>query len=518
MRNRGFRSLIPVLILIITWVGSLAGCTGNKNLTSIPTNSTLTSNSNLKFSETDGQILTSAYAEYDNLKNQSSPETAREQLLTKLSAQKDVVKTELGIDGYTIFITYKDGNEAAIDTYNANDYQVATTSELPGGGLSATVDLSANKLVFCSISTGLLKNEYLVNAQQSGNYISSSIKVLILAPIGPEGFEGGGSHKSLSTAPDNCIISLKAHGWTDGDITVKKNTADSPPGNLIVKPEDYFNLGSYGIILFFGHGFVRQNQNNDNLYLQFANVAKDTFDNDSQLQQWKDQKQLIINGEETSGGITWYKLYIRGDLLKQKLGKLPLSYIQLATCYGAYFHNIFDANGAGMFLSWDNVVVSNFTDSNQSNMIKLMLDGISATNAYHDSSIKKFMSLEESEWQAMPRGVNFNYYSNYTSYYIPGWFDLKITGIPSSYPYIQIVIKKSGGEFPWNWEKFSIPYQAMLEIKEADVGDKLFSPGEISVKVIPHYTKNGNETGTNSEKDFTFTLKAGENDLVINYK
>jgi hypothetical protein len=86
MHSRGFRSLILVLILIITGIGSLAGCTSNNNITSILTNSTLTSNSNLKFSEADGQILTSAYAEYDNLNNQSSPETAREQVVTKLNS------------------------------------------------------------------------------------------------------------------------------------------------------------------------------------------------------------------------------------------------------------------------------------------------------------------------------------------------------------------------------------------------------------------------------------------------
>jgi len=362
-----------------------------------------------------------------------------------------VEKAELGIDGYTIFITYKDGNEAAIDTYNEDDFTVVDTYEpgnqqtsvtgtLNNGRLSKAVDLSASvfnltsnfpelfKSTLALVNTGItgLKTPTLATGSFSKS-TSKSKKVLLLAPIGPEGWHG----EYFSTAPTDCANYFKTHGWTDSDITVKMNTSKDLPNNLIVRPEDYYNLSDYGIILFFGHGFVRENYNNDNLYLQFANVTKKTYDNNVQQGLW-DPKQLLICDKNTSAdGTEWYCLFIRGDLLKQKLGKLPSSYVQLATCFGGYFSNIFIDDGAKIFLGWDNVADSKIADSNQSNMIKLMLDGsFSGYDAYQDISINKSLTAEETGWKAL--NCRFNIYPSTdaaSSYYLPGWINVNVTGL-----------------------------------------------------------------------------------------
>ena len=171
------------------------------------------------------------------------------------------------------------------------------------------------------------------------NSTTKSTRVLILCPLTP--YYGNG-------APADIVAELKSYGWTNNNITVDMNTGENAPGNLVVTPDDYFNLSQYGIILFFGHGDVRNGIDFSDIYLQFCNMTEAQYKSNVQFINWKKYGQLIItNVDKTDNeNTTIYSFMIRGDLLKQKIGQLPGSYVQMATCYGSYFNKIFLENGA----------------------------------------------------------------------------------------------------------------------------------------------------------------------------
>ena len=461
-------STVPIVILILMAISSslLPGCQ-SKNSVKTP-----------NFSIADGQVLTNAYNKYTALKATLSPEQARQQLIQQLSTENGVAKAELGQDGYSIFVTYADGNESLVDTYNDADYQATETGETPDDNfpdIAATgVNGSAadsNNFYFLNTdfslsNTGISVPSYSAStsAATPSKVNATSKKVLILAPIGPE-------FGVVTASPSKCVTYLESHGWSASDITIDENDSSTPPGCFNVTPEDYFNLSDYGIILFFGHGdlgpvspylndltvpdTVNVNDNTQ-VYLQFANVSMATFNTDAQLQQWRDQKQILVGEVFNTGGTTWYSLFIRGDLLQQKMGKLPNSYVQLATCFGAYFHNIFIDDGAGMFMGWDNVALSTFADDNQNTMVNLMLgDNLSAIDAYSDSSITKNVTLQEyvaagTAPESLPgsgplAGVHFVYYpSSQAAYYLPAWVEqVKVNNVPENASTVKVSLFNS---------------------------------------------------------------------------
>ena len=110
---------ITIMILVAMVAGVLPGCQ-SKNAVKTP-----------NFSGADGQVLTSAYTEYSNLKTTSPPEQARQQLIQQLSTENGVASAELGQDGYSIFVTYADSNESIVDTYDDADYQATETGDTP---------------------------------------------------------------------------------------------------------------------------------------------------------------------------------------------------------------------------------------------------------------------------------------------------------------------------------------------------------------------------------------------------
>ncbi|MBU1940234.1 MAG: hypothetical protein KKC68_00515 [Candidatus Thermoplasmatota archaeon] len=74
----------------------------------------------------DFEILDTAYVDFEDLKQTMSAVDARQQLLFSLNETAGVVKTELGVDGYTIFITYADGGFAAVDTFDLDEVLSST--------------------------------------------------------------------------------------------------------------------------------------------------------------------------------------------------------------------------------------------------------------------------------------------------------------------------------------------------------------------------------------------------------
>ncbi|MFZ2036348.1 MAG: hypothetical protein WCF70_05445 [Dehalococcoidales bacterium] len=525
--------LLLTLLIAVTLMTSFIGCSGNNGTGSSGTSS-VKGNYPADFSDTDSQLLTSAYTDYSNLKANTDEDTARQQLVSQLNAESGVASAELGDDGYTIFITYKDGDEAAVDTYDSD--VPSTGSSIPDDTISNT--LSQDTGIF---ETGLSNSNFLnvdftlplTKTDESGNFdtttaspppnsTTKSTRVLILCPLKPE---------NVTDAPADIVADLKSYGWTNNNITVDMNTGEKAPGNLVVTPDDYFNLSQYGIILFFGHGDVRHGIDFSDIYLQFCNMTEAQYKSNVQYINWKKYGQLIItNVDKTNDeNTTIYSFMIRGDLLKQKIGQLPGSYVQMATCYGSYFNKIFLENGAKVVLGWDKPVAGYVADSAVENMIKLMtVSGDSAYDAYEDNSVQKTYNQFAYTLHYDPKlDAKYNVYldifpspttdATASSFYLPSWFNVTIMGTPTNYPYVQVNLIKPGGEFGWSWQKVNIPNQADIEIMNVNIGQHFFPPGVLEVLVTPHSADSNDLSGGGVSKQFDINLKPGENDILVNY-
>ena len=520
-------TLIFALILAVAAAGALPACGAGKTAVTSSTTAVVNTANIPDYSNADGQILSSAYTDYATLKQNASSDTARQKLVTKLKAENGVTNAVLGADGTSIFVDYKDGYQSIVDTYNP-PLETQAAADAPGDGASAILD--------GSMSLAGAQSFRLVSDTQSTaavtNYIPQQKKVLILAPIGPEGRYSDG----LTNAPLDCYNYFTAHGWTADDITLAMNTATMDDwqsntvkdvaGALKVTPDNYYHFADYGIILFFGHGCVSSFKPDEKeTYLQFANVTKQTFDNDAQLKSWAQNQQIDIRGTKQSvdGSTTLYSLYIRADLLQQIMGKLPHSYVQLATCWGNYFGSAFIADGAGVFMGWDWDIAASVADKNQKNMVKLMLgNNLSAADAYNDNSITRVLSVDEANKLQgfVPKPVNFKYtaWDSSGNYYFPAWFNVTITGIPGGFPYVQVYIEKSGGEFGWYWGKNKIPYQLQIQLTSANMGNKLFAAGsgQLSILVCPH-PDSGDYNPAVVAKQFVVTMAPGGNNITVNF-
>ena len=501
--------VIPTLLLILATISVLVsvGCASKNtnNSANIPS-----------FSNADSQILTSAYTDYDSLKQSSSPDTARQELVQKLNTEKGVASATLGVDGSSIFVDYKDGYQSIVDTYEPI-LETQPTSSLSNDVTSNFNDVSATNM------EELRPSFFLANTQQiesTASLVPQQKKALILAPIGPEGVY----MNNLTTAPLDCYNYFTAHGWTSGDITLDQNTATlndqrqttitDVSGCLRVTPDDYFNFSNYGIILFFGHGMIKTDDL-EGCYLQFSNVTKQTFDNDAQLKTWASQDQIDVSVQKqsTDGSTTLYGLYIQVALLKQLMGQLPGSYVQLATCNGSNFSSVFIDDGAAFFMSWDQPIDPVDADNNQRNMIRLMLDGkLSALDAFNDNSITRYLSLADA-WKKVETGalpVNFKYFApSSVNYYLPAWVNLKVPVLPVGISHLKVDIFDVGKNADISEDKTVTPGQTSLEVD--DFGDNCFPPGPCNVSI----TAFDSESTTLLSNTVPFNLQVGSNDLTM---
>lgn len=539
--------IIPIVILVLISIVTavLPGC-GSKKAATIPS-----ANPPI-FSVIDGEILRSAYTEYDNLKNTSSPEEARQQLLDKLNTQTEGVETaKLGVDGYTIFITYKDGDFAAVDTFDAAELasKLKETSYSPNSSLSDNIIASASNFSTGLNIASLVKVNYSPKDVGVGGFESPlsaaaipvrttalSKRVLILCPLDPK--------PDATTAPADCIKLLKEHGWTDSDITVKKNTDSKGPGTLNVKFEDYRQIGDYGVILYFGHGSAKDNYREDNILLQCCTMTKEELEGREEYRDWKRDGKLWVYYEYTSndGSTILYDLYIRGDLLRQIIGPLPRSYVQLATCFGVYFNKIFTDNGARVFLGWDEVVLSTIADANQINMLTLMLNrDLSVYDAFQDGSInKEYLFIGYSNRYAKDQydpvtgylklgatkshvieDLMFELYPSFelaSNYYLPTWINLTVTGISDGTTMITASILDENGKTIVDDNGIPVVQAqnvsaGQTEVKVELMSNSCFPPGKYKIKITAYDLQQLNGNVIINEHDAT--LLCGANNVTF---
>jgi hypothetical protein len=528
---------IGILVFMLINTGLLTGCTSNISNTSPPSVVSFPVLSSIDYT-----ILNQAYTDYEQLRESLSPIEARQQLLEKLNNKTNGVEhAQLGVDGYTIFVTYSDDDFAGIDTFELDEeaQQQIGFSGLGYSGFSEDDYLSEHTLRFDAppIQTTRYpskaydgETDYnILIVGSEGKTTCESKKVLILGPC----------YWEFPKQPtDTCINFFKQHGWTDEDLTVKLVTIDPYYNNtdcLTLIPNDYFNLEEYGIILFVGHGLGKalDSCNETSLYLQFCYLNNASFVNNPSLQQWKDQRKLLIlDAYKIGRGNSSQYIYgtaIRADLLRSQIkGTLPSSFVYLATCFGGFFNKMFLDKGAKIVLGWDNLVKANYADGNMENMVKIMLQNQSCVySTYADHSIVKgycswdpetpirglIPSYNDEPKKTTPN-VNFHIYPDPSidsisfSFYFPTWIDLQITGIPEGTSRLQMSVYDSNGTLLIQGEKTVGTEETEVDIHY--MANVCFPPKEKYTLKITTFDSSSEELTT---LESAVTLNTGRNTL-----
>jgi len=465
-------------------------------------------------SDIDGEVLDSAYEDYNVLRQTISAEDARNQLVDDLNSTEGVDNAKLGLDGYTIFVTFSDGDLAAVDTFELDE------DLPPTGGLQS---ISASKK-----SLPVTNNLIVVGPLEKTT--SEKKELLVLGPCYWE-FD--------KTYVDQCIDQFKTYGWTEDDIDlklVKKAPYQTGSNWNEFTPEDFFDLEDYGIVLFTGHGTVKvkDNYDEDNLFLQFCYLNNASFVNDKRFQEWEDNGELITTDRsivDLGGGKTEYVYgsIIRADVLRKELSTIPSSILHFSTCFGGHMNDVFLDAGAKIFLGWNKQVKANIGDKNMLNMVRLMLENdFCVYDAYSDSSIvKSYDSIDSNNQQ---KNVNvlpgpdteivydtrFDIYPPLAddrisaSYYLPAWINLEVSNIPKNTYSIRVSVYDEDSAL-LNFDDEDINYgDTTAEIKDA--GGAYFPANE-------GYTIKATALDSDKEEissgETTATLETGDNIVQV---
>jgi len=434
--------------------------------------------SEVMLGEADKEIILTASEEYGSLKETMSPDEAREALVEKLTTEYEGIESAvLGEDGYTIFIEFSDGDFAGIDTFDQSEL-----STQPSGYNYYPEHLLMPRIPQQSVSE-----------ETEEKIIPQTNKVLILCP---ECYRG----ENVVKDPQEFVNYFKEFGWTDEDIVVKKTTTASS-GEMV--PEDLFNLGEYGIILFFAHGTV-ENADEGEIFIQCCNADDALFQNNPQYGEWKEQKKLIIVHSTLGNN---FRLDIRLDLLTEKMDTLPSSYVHLATCYGGYFFKLFCEKGAKTFLGWDRPILWSTAGENQLDMLKLMLNNnYYALWAYSDDTIVRTWENDHGSILAQ-----FLIYPDDVKYfYLPAWVNLTVTGIPEGTSFIRTSVYDKDSNLLAEDDKEVLYGATQLQIEE--VGGLMLAPTE-EVRVEAQAFDSSNQELDSGQA--TTTLNAGANLLQV---
>jgi hypothetical protein len=497
-------SIMKVLLfsLMMVGVGLLSGCTSSPP--AVETGPLLSS--------MDETILNTASNNYHVLLQTASAPQARAQIVEQLNTQYpgEVESAELGFDNYTIFVQYSDGGFAFVDTYDPNESYMQS----PGTGYSAMSGSSGdNTKRSYSIS---FDGPHASSSPQvsfegsSGRTTPLSKKVLVLAPCY---YEFRSTQKYWNIA----INMLRDHGWTSENMDVKLVEEDAF-GDISfgrITPEDYYNWGQYGIVLFSGHGLAWRNHEENNLFIQFCFFNNRTIRENpalmEQLRQWERENKMIFGSQEYNSydPVTdshWFPSAIRLDLLRELyVGSLPYSFVYFATCWGGWFHRFYRDKGAAIVEGYDWSIGADVADANMGAMIaRLIENGSSVYQAFLDDAVIKrtYFNGHYVNLKVYPDPMDDSLASRY---YFPAWFkSINVTGIPSSAVSMNVTLTSGAGalmkakNYPVDASKMSL----------TDLGDVLFiAKGTPTIQVIA-FDSSGLEVAS---KNVTGVVRAGAN-------
>jgi hypothetical protein len=458
--------------------------------------------SEVMLSEADKEILDTATEEYRTLRDTMSPDEAREELVAKLTTEYEGVESaKLGADGYTIFIEFSDDDFAALVTLESFEFSSPSSEGnyyFEHGKRPEHTDPFASD----TLPPEFINPRKTASEDTDGKTTPQSNKVLLLNPLEDNDDIWYDNHEVDEEFPVFFVDYLKEHGWTDDDIDIK-----SPGENTTL--EDYFGFGEYGIIMYFGHGGLLKSEEGGEkyFYIQGCPATDALFQNNPQYREWRKEGKLLI---VKCLYMTTYSVGIRLDLLKEKMDVLPSSYVHFSTCYGFQAASAFCSKGAKVFLGWDHRVNWNNADGNMFHMLKLMVgENYCAFDAYLDDTIVR-----------PPFWPTFNIYPDpssdpiATSFYLPAWINLTVTGIPEGTSFIRAKVYDENSTLLTMDDEEVGSGVTQVEMKE--VGGLMLAPTETVAIVVVALGSSGEDLTTGQT---TAALNAGANtpqiDLTI---
>ena len=288
----------------------------------------------LELPEEDVLIIEQAMSGFETTVQESSLAVAREDLVETLNNTEGVFRATLFEDGYTVFAKMDDGEYVAINT--------ADTDELQGDIESVLRDLESYVQKAESANRSEAKSSSAQYARQMD--IPTSKKTLFLNISAPE-FPLDAS--VIATARRY----LTSQGWDENEDIVELSRSSFTDKSIT--PDTMFELGDYGLISIFAHGFygapnvVEAKAANDEppaeedsgpkyYYIQCCSAGDYRgivgTDRIAQWKEWRKQGKLI---PMVTRNLT-QDFMLRSDLLEEYMATLPNSAVYLTSCYGWY--------------------------------------------------------------------------------------------------------------------------------------------------------------------------------------
>lgn len=493
-------------------------------------------------SSLDGEVLDTAYQQYAVLRKAMNASDSRSHLLGILNNETEGIEVaELGLDGYTIFVTFSDGDLAMIDTYELDEGVQQNVMFSPPNYNHRSNEYfdMKNTITF----EGFASEIPLFPGDVPQGYTDIQYNIKIVGPAEKTTCESkkllvlGPCYYEFPTEPTDAAINLfRTYGWSEEDITLKLVSIHPSYENtdcMNLTPDDYFNLSDYGILLFSGHGAVKVKNNfdEDNLYLQFCFLDNASFLNNKELQRWRDEKKLLVGqrfivGEGKESRYI-YMTGIRADVLREKVKTLPKSFCYFSTCYGGYFNKVYLDKGAQIFLGWNNRVEWYHADENMKNIIELMLEkNWNVYDAYADTSIIKSYDIRHPDNTSRnlfiqpptSYNVKFSIYPDPAtdtiakSFYFPGWFSLTIDDIFEDTSILRVKVMDNSSNVLSTVEKKLNPGQTKIYFKY--VGGILAIPEErVKISVI---ALTNNYATIFTKTLLTTPSESGKNNITMN--
>ena len=306
---------LSILFLLISGCGSSA----SKNPTDNGNNDNDGDTSGF-ISASQQTILNGASNTFSTLLKTSSRTAARETLIKQLNATAGVKSATLFEDGYTVWVTFSDSSRGIVNTIDSAELAKGIESVQYG-----TLKKAIGNGPGVSVSTGKRLSDPITPGER---------KVLILDIAEPTVPCAGNIQRMRSLFLNN--------GWRESDITVKIRASQT---DMSITPQDMFSLGQYGVVIIYAHGIYGRvpgsSTSSPYHYIQLCSALTKSDPNAELYQKWFEQGLLVPSSEG---------VYIRSDLLMERLQHMPGSIVYLCTCYGWHARDAFISNGCGAFL------------------------------------------------------------------------------------------------------------------------------------------------------------------------
>ncbi|MBN1512753.1 MAG: hypothetical protein JXB13_12125 [Phycisphaerae bacterium] len=420
-------------------------------------------------------------------------DAARNEILEELGDKyANVVSVSLAADATTILMEMEDGSLAALDTtdfselWEGIDSQTATRARtMPAIPADGAAD-----------SGKLPTTSWRPDPRAADILIPTSRKALLITAAGitdPIAVE------TVEQARDT----LFEHGWTSNDVDLLARTE----AGTAITPEDFFNLGSYGLIILVGHGGWSYFDGVPLHYFQCcSNVDYSGLVGDAQqakYEQWKDDGKMIIFTYADPGlGADAEDIYLRSDLLEEQVGPLPASHVHMLSCFSLAAYHAFTTNNSGDYWGWNHKGPAAQGERLIVDVLKGLLEDEPKTNVEVATALDDERSFFYGDIESR---LTLRYWIDYR-FYLPGWAHVTVDGdAPAT------------AKDVWIELAYTDPLQAGLNVKERlsgtthDFGDVI--PAEARFKITA-IDASGKTVASGQD---TVLLHAGLNELNLDF-